>query len=169
MEVIEADVENFQLDGSAEKDRRKFSAPDIETGYIYILRTASDDEVVKKYSGKLYKVGYTSKSVEERIRNAESEPTYLCAPVVIEETWKCVNINGRKLETFLHTFFASAQVKIKVNANHQSQVASEWFNVPLETLEQTVPLIINGDIRNWRYDHACGKIIKIGRLSKCLT
>ena len=71
--------------------------------------------------------------------------------------------------THLLAFFASTQVKIKVNANHQSQVASEWFNVPLETLEQTVPLIINGDIRNWRYDHACGKIIKIGRLSKCLT
>lgn len=61
MEVIEADVENFQLDCSAEKDRIKFSAPNIETGYIYILRTVYDDEVVKKYGGKLYKVGYTSK------------------------------------------------------------------------------------------------------------
>ena len=159
-EVLDKDLDDFQLDGSAEKDRRKFSAPDIETGYIYILRTTSDEPLVKQYGGRLYKVGYTSKTVEERIRNAENEPTYLCAPVVIEETWKCININGRKLETFLHNFFEKAQVKIKVNANHQSQVASEWFNVPLETLEQAVPLIINGDIRNWRYDHASGKLIR---------
>ena len=31
---------------------------------------------------------------------------------------------------------------------------------PLETLEQTVPLIINGDIRNWRYDHVSGKLVR---------
>lgn len=159
-EVIDNDLDDFQLDGSVEKDRRKFSAPDIETGYIYILRTTSDEDLVKKYNGRLYKVGYTSKTVEERIRNAENEPTYLCAPVVIEETWKCININGRKMETFLHNFFDKAQVKIRVNANHQTQIASEWFNVPLETLEQTVPLIINGDIRNWRYDHVSGKLVR---------
>lgn len=159
-EVIDKNLDDFQLDGSAERDRRKFSAPDIETGYIYILRTTSDEDLVKQYNGRLYKVGYTSKTVEERIRNAENEPTYLCAPVVIEETWRCININGRKLETFLHNFFEKAQVKIKVNVNHQSQVASEWFNVPLETLEQTVPLIINGDIRNWRYDHVSGKLVR---------
>ena len=159
-EVIDKDLDDFQLDGSTEKDRRKFSVPDIETGYIYILRTTSDEDLVKQYNGRLYKVGYTSKTVEERIRNAENEPTYLCAPVVIEETWRCININGRKLETFLHNFFEKAQVKIKVYVNHQSQIASEWFNVPLETLEQTVPLIINGDIRNWRYDHAKGILVR---------
>lgn len=159
-EVIDKDLDDFQLDGSTEKDRRKFSVPDIETGYIYILRTTSDEDLVKQYNGRLYKVGYTSKTVEERIRNAENEPTYLCAPVVIEETWRCININGRKLETFFHNFFEKAQVKIKGNVNHQLQVASEWFNVPLETLEQTVPLIINGDIRNWRYDHVSGKLVR---------
>lgn len=159
-EVIDKELDDFQLDGSVERDRRKFSVPDIETGYIYILRTTSDENLVKRYNGRLYKVGYTSKTVEERIRNAKNEPTYLCAPVVIEETWKCININGRKLETFLHNFFEEAQVKIKVNANHQSQIASEWFNVPLETLEQTVPLIINGKIRNWRYDHTKGILVR---------
>ena len=32
--------------------------------------------------------------------------------------------------------------------------------VPLETLEQTVLLIINGNIRNWRYDHISGKLAR---------
>ena len=144
------DVQNLQLCGE----------DDVTTGYIYILRTTSQEPVVKQYCGQLYKVGYTGRSVEERIQNAENEPTYLCAPVVIEETWRCTNINAKALENFLHRFFREAQVKIKVNVNHQSQIASEWFNVPLETLEQTVPLIINGDIRNWRYDHTSGKLVR---------
>ena len=144
------DVQDFELSGE----------DDVTTGYIYILRTTSDEPLVMQYGGRLYKVGYTGRSVEERIKNAENEPTYLCAPVVIEETWRCTNLNAKSLENFLHRFFKDAQVKIKVNANHQSQVASEWFNVPLETLEQTVPLIINGDIRNWRYDHAKGILVK---------
>lgn len=144
------DIHNYQLSGEE----------DVTTGYIYILRTTSDEPLVKQYGGRLYKVGYTGKSVEERIKNAEKEPTYLCAPVVIEETWRCTNLNAKALESFLHKFFKDGQVKIKVNANYQSQIASEWFNVPLETLEQTVPLIINGDIRNWRYDHISGKLIR---------
>lgn len=159
-EVVDDNVDGFQLDGSADPERRKFTAPDVETGYIYILRTVSDNDVVKQFGGKLYKVGYTSKKVEDRIKNAENEPTYLCAPVVIEETWKCININGRKLETFLHNFFRDAQVKIRVNDHGQSQIASEWFSIPLKTLEQAVPLIINGDIRNWRYDHVRGEIVR---------
>lgn len=144
------DVQDFELSGE----------DDVTTGYIYILRTTSDESLVKQYGGMLYKVGYTGRSVEERIQNAENEPTYLCAPVVIEETWRCTNLNAKALENFLHRFFKNAQVKIKVNANRQSQIASEWFNVPLETLEQTVPLIINGDIRNWRYDHVSGKLVR---------
>ena len=144
------DVQDFELSGE----------DDVTTGYIYILRTTSDESLVKQYGGMLYKVGYTGRSVEERIQNAENEPTYLCAPVVIEETWRCTNLNAKALENFLHRFFKDAQVKIKVNANRQSQIASEWFNVPLETLEQTVPLIINGDIRNWRYDHVSGKLVR---------
>lgn len=144
------EAQNFHLRGD----------DDVTTGYIYILRTTSDEPLVKQYGGRLYKVGYTGRSVEERIKNAENEPTYLCAPVVIEETWRCTNLNAKALENFLHRFFKDAQVKIKVNANHQSQVASEWFNVPLETLEQTVPMIINGDIRNWRYDHVSGKLAR---------
>lgn len=159
-EVIDDNADDFQLDGSADPERRKFTAPDVETGYIYILRTVSDNDVVKQFGGKLYKVGYTSKTVEDRIRNAENEPTYLCAPVVIEETWRCININGRNLETFLHNFFRKAQVRIKVNDKGRSQIASEWYSVPLETLEEAVPLIINGDILNWRYDHTSGKIVR---------
>ena len=132
----------------------------IDTGYIYILRTVSDDPIVKQFGGRLYKVGYTGRSVEERIKNAEHEPTYLCAPVVIEETWRCIDLNAKVLENFLHKFFGNAQVPITVNTNGKQQTVKEWFNVPLETLEQVARLIINRDIRNWRYDHVSGKLVR---------
>lgn len=149
-DVVADDAQDFHLRGE----------DDVTTGYIYILRTTSDDPVVKRYGGRLYKIGYTARSVEERIRNAENEPTYLCAPVVIEETWLCTNLNAKALESLLHRFFFEAQVRIKVNDKGRSQVATEWYNVPLETLEDAVPRIINGDIRNWRYDHASGMLAR---------
>ena len=39
----------------------------------------------------LYKIGYSSIPVEERIKSAEQEPTYLMAPVKIVTTFKCYN------------------------------------------------------------------------------
>ena len=157
---IDAGPQGFSLEKAAAERRRKFEAPDVEGGWIYILRTASDSEAVRQFGGKLYKVGYTSQRVEDRIKNAESEATYLCAPVIIEKTWRCLNINGKSLETFLHNFFKAAQVLIKVNEGGKSQTASEWFNVPLKTLEAAVPLIISGEIRNYKYEHSSGALVR---------
>lgn len=151
-EVLDNSSNEFELDGRIEKEDEKFVAPDVETGWIYILRTTSDDDVVKRYGKDLYKIGYTSKSVEERIKNAEKDPTYLCSPVVIVQTWKCLNLNSKKLETLLHSLFRKAQVRIRVNSSGVSQVASEWFNVPLKTIEEACPLIISGEIVNYEYD-----------------
>ena len=143
-------IQDFQLSGE----------DDVTTGYIYILRTTSDEPIVRQFGGRLYKVGYTGRSVEERIQNAENEPTYLCAPVVIEETWRCTNLNAKALESFMHKFFQKARVPITVNVKGKQQTVREWFNVPLETLEQVAKLIINGDIRNWRYDHVSGELVR---------
>lgn len=130
----------------------ELSNEDVQTGIIYILRSASDDETVTQFGKELYKIGYTSTTIEERIKNAANEPTYLCAPVIIMEQWKCQNLNARALETFLHRFFASEQKQIQVHNKGKTQVASEWYHVPLDVLEKTIPLIICGEIVNYRYD-----------------
>ena len=133
---------------------------DIETGYIYVLRSLSTEPELKKYGKDFYKVGYTGGSVEKRISNAVNEPTYLCAPVQIVEKWRCTNINAKALETFLHKFLDVARIKIKVNGKDKSQVASEWFNVPLGILEAMVPMILDGSIVNYRYDPNSQKLIR---------
>ena len=134
---------------------------DVQTGIIYILRSASDDETVTQFGKDLYKVGYTGTTIADRIKNAVNEPTYLCAPVVIMEQWKCQNINARALETFLHHFFAAEQKKIQVYHNRKIQIASEWYHVPLKVLEKTVPLIISEDIVNYRYDPVKRDIVRM--------
>lgn len=133
---------------------------EIDTGYIYVLRSLSTEPELKKYGKDFYKVGYTGGSVEKRISNAVNEPTYLCAPVQIVEKWRCTNINSKALETFLHKFLDGARVRIRVNGKDKSQVASEWFNVPLEILEAMVPMILDGSIVNYRYDPNLQKLIR---------
>ena len=125
---------------------------DRDTGYIYILRSLSDEPEVKQFGKDFYKIGYTCGSVEKRIANAEKEATYLRAPVNIVEKWRCTNINPRTLETFLHKFLQGGQIKIRVNDRDGSQIASEWYNVPIGVLDTMIPKILDGTILQYRYD-----------------
>ncbi len=56
-------------------------------GYIYILKSKSEDTSIQDIKD-LYKIGMTEDTVENRIANAEKDPTYLMAPVEIVETYK---------------------------------------------------------------------------------
>ncbi|MBP9772812.1 MAG: GIY-YIG nuclease family protein, partial [Candidatus Pacebacteria bacterium] len=40
-----------------------------------------------------FKIGFSSTSIEDRIRNAEKDHTYLMAPVLIVSTYRCFNMN----------------------------------------------------------------------------
>ena len=64
---------------------------DQVTGYIYVLRSKSENPEVKGIKN-LYKIGFSTNRVEERVANAEHEPTCLMAPVEIVSTYKIVNI-----------------------------------------------------------------------------
>ena len=52
-------------------------------GYVYILGSLSQDPTIRELSqrGSLVKIGYTDRTVEERIVDAEKSSTYLFAPV----------------------------------------------------------------------------------------
>jgi T5orf172 domain. len=134
---------------------------DIETGYIYVLRTLSDDEEIKPMANKMYKIGYTSGSVEQRISNAKREATYLCAPVQIVEKIKCLNLNSQKLEEIIHKFFAAVQVPVQVNMNGTPVIATEWYSVPLSVIEKVAELIISGDIVHYRYEPAIYDVVRL--------
>jgi predicted PhzF superfamily epimerase YddE/YHI9 len=126
---------------------------DEEAGYIYVLQSKSTDERISAIQD-LYKVGYSKTDVEERIKNAENEPTYLMAPVRIKGAWKCFNMNPQKLEQLLHYFFGNSCLEIDVfDEKGKRHTPREWFIAPFEVIEQAIELIINGKIVNYKYDN----------------
>lgn len=126
---------------------------DKEVGYIYILKSRSKDKNIASIEN-LYKIGFSTTTVEERIRGAENEPTYLMAPVKIITSFKCYNMNIIKLESLLHNFFGQSCLDIEItDKNGNRHKPREWFIAPLEIIEEAIKLILNGQIINYKYDN----------------
>ncbi len=125
---------------------------DLQTGFIYILKSKSTKPEIQAIPN-LYKIGFSTTAVEERIKNALIEPTYLMADVRIVTTYKCFNLTTHIFEKIIHTFLGRVSLAIDIydtkSARHSPR---EWFTVPLDIIEQIIPLIISGDYINYRYD-----------------
>lgn len=133
---------------------------DKSTGFIYVLKSKSNNP---KISGidNLYKIGYSTTPVEERIKNAENDPTYLMAPVEIVAVYECYNLNPQKFEHIIHTFFAESGLKIDVfTENNQRITPREWFVLLLPIINQAIELIISGRIIDYHYNRTNGQIVK---------
>jgi hypothetical protein len=132
---------------------------DKEAGFIYILRSKSDKQEIKEINN-LFKIGFSKVSVEERIKNASQEPTYLMADVKIVIAYKCYNMNPQKLEQLVHGFFGRSCLNIDVyDINGTRHTPREWFIAPLHVIEQAIHYIIAGSIINYRYDDINEEII----------
>ena len=131
---------------------------DIQTGWIYVLKSKSTNSQIANIKD-LYKVGFTSNSVDERIKSAKYEVTYLFAEVQKVATYKVYNRNADKLESLLHRFFANACLDIDLfNEKGQRLNPREWFVVPFEVIEETIQLILKENIVNYEYDMVSKKI-----------
>ena len=131
---------------------------DFQSGWIYVLKTKSTK---KELAGikDLYKIGFASGSVDDRIKNAKNEATYLFADVKKIATYKVYNRNADKLEGLLHRFFANACLDIDLfNEKGQRLNPREWFVVPFEVIEETIQLILNENIVNYEYNPLTKKI-----------
>lgn len=125
---------------------------DEEAGFIYVLRSKSKDERIITIDN-LYKIGYSKDTVEERIKNAEKDPTYLMAQVKIITSWKCYNMNPQKLEQLLHNFFGKSCLNIDIfDEKKRRHTPREWFVAPIEVIEQAIELIISGEVVKYSYD-----------------
>lgn len=140
-----------------ESDSQFFSNNDIATddlvtGYIYVLSSQSDNPAIKAEKN-LYKIGFTTNDVEQRIANAEKEPTYLMAPVKIVATYKVVNLNSQKFEDLVHQLLMAVQYQVVVYDDkgiaHQPQ---EWFIVPLPVVDVIIKKIMDGSIVGYTYN-----------------
>ncbi len=140
-------------------ESEKVGEEDIATGCIYILKSLSDDPDIQEI-GDLYKIGFSNGPVQERIKNAAQDPTYLMADVKLVTEYQTFNLNPQKLELLLHTFFAEACLNLDVyDGEGKRHVPREWFVVPLHIIEAGVQLLISGEIVNYRYDHEGQEIV----------
>ena len=140
-----------------EADAKYFKNSDIKaddkvTGYIYVLRSKSNHPEIKNIKN-LYKIGFSTNPVEERIANAEHEPTYLMAPVEIVSTYKIVNMHSQKFEDLVHQVLQEANFRFKV-ADDKGELheATEWYVVPLEIIDSIIEKIMTGTIIYFSYN-----------------
>jgi len=132
---------------------------DLQTGWIYILKSKSTNSEISSIKD-LYKIGFASTSVDDRIKNAKKEATYLFADVKKIATYKVYNRNADKLENLLHRFFANVCLDIDLfNEKGQRLNPREWFVVPFEVIEEVIELILNENIVNYEYDTVNKKIV----------
>jgi hypothetical protein len=133
---------------------------DEEVGYIYILKSKSDKQEIKEIQN-LFKIGFSKTNVEDRVKNAIQEPTFLMSEVRIVMTYKCYNMNPQKFEQLIHNFFGKSCLNIDVfDKEGNRHTPREWFIAPLGIIDQAIHLIISGDIVKFKYDSKNEEIMK---------
>ena len=156
--VIETNEESLQI---FNQNLGGVSPEDRITGYIYILSSLSDNPQIQVIND-LYKIGYSAASVEERIANAEKDPTFLMAPVKIVSTYKVYNIPPRRFESIIHSFFNDRCLDLKIaDSSRISRKPQEWYIVPLQIIERVIQLIINNEISNYKFNTTSSQIERI--------
>ncbi len=129
-------------------------------GRIYVLQSLSDNPLVTTVKD-LYKIGVTTGSVENRIKNARSDPTFLMSPVKIIENYRLTGeLNPKKVESLIHKIFADAKLVLEITDNHGNQyVPDEWYSVPIGVINEVVDLINSGEIVKFHYDSQLQQIV----------
>lgn len=155
----------LQKDGFAisEKTNDNYSVieikdEDVRNGYIYILRTKNNN--LSKYKN-LYKIGCTTSTVSDRIKNALKEPTYLFSEVEVVSALRCYNIVPEELEEKIHTFFNSQRLNIEIyDKDNNLFRPREWFVVNLDSIKEAVQLILEGVQDEYYYNPSIQEIVK---------
>jgi hypothetical protein len=127
-------------------------APETKMGFIYVLRSLSDDEQLADFPDA-HKIGFTTQTVAQRTAGAEKHPTFLTAPVEEIAAYRLPAAAAALVETILHRFFASARLDIWFDRDGATVAeANEWFDVPLPVIDEAITLIENDAITSYEYD-----------------
>ena len=139
---------------------QKLTEDDEIKGYIYVLRSLSDDPNVQNVKD-LHKIGFSTTPVSDRIKGAENDPTYLMSGVNVVDSYLLTgDFNPQKVEHFLHRIFSDAKVDLKIiDKTGREYTPSEWYSVPLIAIEQAVNMLQNGDIVDYHYDKELQRIV----------
>ena len=134
---------------------------DNTTGYIYVLRSKSNNPKIADINN-LYKIGYSTTPVEDRIKHASQEATYLMADVESVNEYQCYNHDPQKFEKIIHAFFGKVCLNLDVFGDEGKRYSPrEWFIVPLPIIKKAIQLIISGKISDYYYDEIKQNILLI--------
>lgn len=137
----------------------KVNEDDLQGGWIYVLKSKSENPEIKNLDN-LYKIGFTQQEVNQRIRNATQEATYLYADVNLVAQYSAYNVNAKAVENLLHRFFGAACLDIELfDKKHNSYAPREWFIAPLPIINEAIELLKNETITQYRYDRDTEKIV----------
>lgn len=130
------------------------------TGFIYILRSKSEKPEIKAIPD-LYKIGFSTTSVEQRIKNALNESTYLMDAVSIIATYRVGGIKPVYFENLIRRLFGHVQVEIEViDDKGNKKKPKEWFSVPYDVIDDAISLLQTGEIVDYVYDASLKRLIK---------
>jgi hypothetical protein len=138
----------------------KIEPDDVQNGYIYVLRSLSRNPKIRQMRN-LYKIGYCSGDVTNRIQNAAKEPTYLMSDVEVILTVRCYNLDVPYLEANIHQFFRGTNLQLEIRDNQGIlHYPREWFDVPISVVEEAIQLIVKKEIEHYKYNPNINMIIK---------
>jgi len=150
-----------QINSEFQKNLGIAKEEDELTGYIYILKSLSKNTEIQSLE-HLYKIGFSTTSVENRIANAENEPTYLMSAVKIIAEFEAYDMSPQKFEKLIHRFFAEVCVDLKVADNKgKMHHPREWFIAPYDVITQAIHFIVNEQIVHYRYDAQLKEIVAV--------
>lgn len=133
---------------------------DIESGHIYVLQSMSTDSLIANMKD-LHKIGFSTTSVEQRLKGASTSPTYLMAPVKIVADYRVYNLKASALENLLHRVFADVRLDLtQVDRKGRDYDPSEWFVVPRDVINQAIAMIMSGEITDYVYDRASKRLVR---------
>lgn len=127
-------------------------SPATPMASVYVLRSLSQDPQLAEFP-TLHKIGSTSSTADERTARAQSETTFLGAPVEVVEEYRVPRGVESKVEHLLHRLFAAARIDAWFERNERTVAeANEWFAVPFSLIDEAITLIENDAIVNYEYD-----------------
>ena len=129
-------------------------------GTVYALTSASADRAIASIRD-LHKIGFTAGSVRWRIRNAESEATYLMAPVRVAGTFRLEGFSAAGFEALVHRFFGEVRFDAFLTDSRGVRYRpEEWFVVPLAAIGEAVARMADGSIVDHAYDPALRALVR---------
>ncbi|OOF87449.1 GIY-YIG nuclease family protein [Rodentibacter ratti] len=131
-----------------------------KTGYIYVVKLKTPKSELAHFKN-LYKIGFTSGTIEERLKNSENDIAFLESQVQAVMSFECYSLNPHKLEILLHEFLHAQKIQLSlISKNGLMYQPKEWFDVPLNTVEQVIEKLIDGSIGEYRINNITSSLIK---------